>query len=176
VNADERDPLWGLSRKSGNAQEWEPVLRFPDRRNRLAGAGRVKADDRDPRQPQACDSVPERRKNPVRRQPVRVAASGRGPTGSCRPPAALRLQKPFALRFLARQLACPANRLGPLACLLLGRFLEMLLELHFAKHPLALKFLLQRPKRLIDVVVTNANLHVVVTTFLAELHGVQDAA
>jgi len=41
VNADERDPLWGLSRKSGNAQEWEPVLRFPDRRNRLAGAGRV---------------------------------------------------------------------------------------------------------------------------------------
>jgi hypothetical protein len=42
----------------------------------------------------------------------------------------------------------------------------MLLELHFPKNPLALKFLLQSTKRLFDVVVANADLHVVVTTFL----------
>jgi hypothetical protein len=42
----------------------------------------------------------------------------------------------------------------------------MLLELHFTKHTLALKFFLQSTKRLFDIVVTNADLHVVVTTFL----------
>jgi hypothetical protein len=41
----------------------------------------------------------------------------------------------------------------------------MLLELHFAEHALALEFLLERAKRLVDIVVANADLHVVVTTF-----------
>ena len=42
----------------------------------------------------------------------------------------------------------------------------MLLELHFAEHAFALEFFLQSPKGLIDIVVTNTNLHVVFTTFL----------
>ena len=42
----------------------------------------------------------------------------------------------------------------------------MLLELHFTKHTLALKFLLQGAQRLIDVIIANTNLHVVFTTFL----------
>ncbi len=43
----------------------------------------------------------------------------------------------------------------------------MLLELHFTKNTLTLQLFLQGTKRLIDVVVTNANLHVVFTTFLS---------
>lgn len=43
----------------------------------------------------------------------------------------------------------------------------MLPELHFTKHTLTLKLLLQSPKRLVDVVIANRNLHVVVTTFLS---------
>lgn len=43
----------------------------------------------------------------------------------------------------------------------------MLLELHFTENTLALKFFLQSTKRLFDVVVANADLHVVVTTFLS---------
>jgi hypothetical protein len=42
----------------------------------------------------------------------------------------------------------------------------MLLELHFPKNTLTLKLFLQCPKGLIDVIVANANLHVVFTTFL----------
>ena len=42
----------------------------------------------------------------------------------------------------------------------------MLLELHFAKDTFTLKFLLQRPERLFDVIVANTYLHVVFTTFL----------
>ncbi len=43
----------------------------------------------------------------------------------------------------------------------------MLLELHFTKHTFTLKFFLQGAKSLFDVVVTDADLHVVVTTFLS---------
>jgi hypothetical protein len=43
----------------------------------------------------------------------------------------------------------------------------MLLELHLAEDPFALRLLLQSTKRLFDVVVANADLHVVVTTFLS---------
>ena len=42
----------------------------------------------------------------------------------------------------------------------------MLLELHFTKHTLALKFLFQGAQRLIDVIIANTYLHVVFTTFL----------
>lgn len=75
-------------------------------------------------------------------------------------------EKTFALRFLARQLAGTADGLGLLACFFLGRFLEMLLELHFTENPFALKLFLQSTKRLIDVVVANTDLHSGVTTFL----------
>ncbi len=43
----------------------------------------------------------------------------------------------------------------------------MLLELHLAENPFALKLFLQGTKRLFDIVVANADLHVVVTTFLS---------
>ena len=43
----------------------------------------------------------------------------------------------------------------------------MLLELHLTKNTLTLQLFLQSPEGLIDIVVTNANLHVVFTTFLS---------
>ncbi len=43
----------------------------------------------------------------------------------------------------------------------------MLLELHFTKHTFTLKFFLQGPERLFDIVVANTYLHVVFTTFLS---------
>ena len=76
------------------------------------------------------------------------------------------LEQTFALRFFASQLAGPADRFGFLARFFLGRFLEMLLQLHFTEHAFALQLFLQGTKRLIDIVVANTNLHVVVTTFL----------
>jgi hypothetical protein len=73
----------------------------------------------------------------------------------------------FALGFLTRQFPGTPDCFGLLAGTLDRGFLEMLLELHFPKHALALELFLQGPKGLIDVVVTNAYLHVVVTTFLS---------
>ena len=70
-------------------------------------------------------------------------------------------EQPFALHFLARELARPADGLGPLAGLLDRRLLEMLLELHLAEDAFALKLLLQRPERLIDIVVADQYLHLV---------------
>ena len=72
----------------------------------------------------------------------------------------------FALGFLARQFPGTPDRFGFFASPFDGGFLEMLLELHFAEHAFALELFLQSPKGLIDVVITNAYLHVVVTTFL----------
>lgn len=43
----------------------------------------------------------------------------------------------------------------------------MLLELHFPKHTFTLKFLLQSAESLFDVVIADADLHVVFTTFLS---------
>ncbi|EBA13489.1 hypothetical protein RCCS2_06369 [Roseobacter sp. CCS2] len=43
----------------------------------------------------------------------------------------------------------------------------MLLKLHFTKNALTLKLFLQSTQRLIDVVITNTNLHVVFTTSLS---------
>ena len=80
------------------------------------------------------------------------------------------LEETFALGLLARQLAGTADGLGLFARFLLGRFLEMLPELHFTEHAFALQLLLQGAERLIDIVVANTDLHVVVTTFLSKLH------
>ncbi len=77
------------------------------------------------------------------------------------------LEQTFALGFLACQFTGTADRFSFLTRFFLGRFLEMLLELHFTENALALELLLQGTKRLIDVVVANTNLHVVFTTFLS---------
>ncbi len=73
----------------------------------------------------------------------------------------------FALGLLAGEFTGAADSLGLFARFLDRRFLEMLLELHFAENAFTLKFLLQGPKGLFDVIVTDADLHVVVTTFLS---------
>jgi hypothetical protein len=72
-------------------------------------------------------------------------------------------EQTFALQLLARQLAGPADRLGALACALFGGLLIMPAKLHFAENTLALHLLLQRLEGLIDVVVTNENLHAVLS-------------
>ena len=77
------------------------------------------------------------------------------------------LEHSFALCLFASKLAGTPDGLGLLARTFFGRFLVMLLELHFAKHTLTLQLFLQGTKRLIDIVVTNTDLHVVVTTFLS---------
>ena len=65
----------------------------------------------------------------------------------------------FALHALAQQLAVTAHRFGPLPLLAGRRLLEIAAEFHFPEDTLALQFLFQRAQGLIDVVVTNLNLH-----------------
>jgi hypothetical protein len=77
------------------------------------------------------------------------------------------LEHTFALCLLARQFARTADRFSFLACFFLGRLFEMLLELHFTKNAFTLQLFLQSAERLIYIVVTNTNLHVVFTTFLS---------
>jgi hypothetical protein len=77
------------------------------------------------------------------------------------------LETAFALKLLPGKFPCSAYGFGLFACLLDGGLLEMLLELHFAKHAFTLKFFLQSTESLFDVIVADADLHVVVTTFLS---------
>jgi len=65
----------------------------------------------------------------------------------------------FALGALAGQLAGTANRFGLLASLALGRLLEVVATLHFAKEAFALHLLLERFQRLIDVVIADHDLN-----------------
>ena len=77
------------------------------------------------------------------------------------------LQQTFALKLYACQLALTADCFGFFARFAHGWFFDMLLDLLFTKNTLTLKLFLQRTQRLIDVVITNTNLHVVYTTFLS---------
>ncbi len=77
------------------------------------------------------------------------------------------LETAFTLCFLPCQFTSTANSFGFLTGFLHGRLLEMLLELHFTEYAFTLKFLLQSTKSLFDVIVANADLHVVFTTFLS---------
>lgn len=52
-----------------------------------------------------------------------------------------------------------ANGLGLLALALLGRLLEVPPQTHLTENTLPLQLLLERAKGLIDIVVTNVNLH-----------------
>ena len=67
---------------------------------------------------------------------------GRGGLSGCFPGKRWFLDHTFALEFLPGELALPADGLGLLARFLDGRFLEMLLELHFTKHTFALQLFL----------------------------------
>ncbi len=68
-------------------------------------------------------------------------------------------QAAFALGALAGQLAGAAHGLGLFAGLLLRWLLVVTAQLHFAEDAFALHFFLQRAKSLINIVVTDENLH-----------------
>src|SRR4051795_6061682 len=65
----------------------------------------------------------------------------------------------LAFHALAQQLAGAAYGFRLFAGALLGRLLVVPAQLHLAENPLALHLLLQRAQGLIDIVVTNQNLH-----------------
>jgi hypothetical protein len=77
------------------------------------------------------------------------------------------LEAALTLKLLASEFPRTADGFGLLARFLDRRLLEMLLELHFAEHAFALELFLEGPKGLFDVIVADADLHVVVTTFLS---------
>jgi hypothetical protein len=64
-----------------------------------------------------------------------------------------------ALSALAIGLARTTDGRGALARTLLGRLLVVTALLHLAENTFPLHLLLERPKRLVDVVVANGNLH-----------------
>ena len=76
------------------------------------------------------------------------------------------LHSAFALELLAREFARTPDGFSLLTGFFDGGFLEMLFEFHFAEHAFALEPFLQGPKGLFDVIVADADLHVVFTTFL----------
>jgi hypothetical protein len=65
----------------------------------------------------------------------------------------------LALEALARELAGAADRLGFLARFLFGGLLVVAAQLHLSEDALALHLFLERRDGLIDVVVTDENLH-----------------
>jgi hypothetical protein len=71
----------------------------------------------------------------------------------------LHRQQALALQFLPRKFASAANGFRFFANLPLRGFLVVSAELHLAEYTLALHLLLQHPEGLIDIVVTNENLH-----------------
>jgi len=86
---------------------------------------------------------------------ARGGASSRGPWDHPR----LHRQQALALQFLARELAGAADGFRLLSDSLLGGLLVMAAELHLAEDALALHLLLQHFEGLVDIVVTDENLH-----------------
>jgi hypothetical protein len=66
----------------------------------------------------------------------------------------------LALQTLALQLTGAAHGLGTFAGTLFRRLLVITTKLHLAEYALTLHFLLESLQRLIDIIVTNENLHV----------------
>src|ERR1700704_916744 len=71
----------------------------------------------------------------------------------------LHRQQAFAPHLLARELAGAADGFRLLSHSSLGGLLVMAAELHLAEHALALHLLLQHLEGLVDIVVTDENLH-----------------
>src|SRR5215472_4792255 len=71
----------------------------------------------------------------------------------------LHRQQTLPLQLFAGELTGTADGFRLLPDSPLGRFFVMVAELHFAEEPLTLHLLLQRPEGLVDIVVTNENLH-----------------
>jgi hypothetical protein len=75
------------------------------------------------------------------------------------------VSEPFTLQPLALQLAGAAYGFGGFAGAALRGFLVVAAELHFAENTFPLHLLFQRFERLIDIVVTNQNLHLAAFSF-----------
>src|SRR6185295_14381207 len=103
------------------------------------------------------------------------AARSTGAAAFARRGLRLHRQQAFALHLLARQLAGPADRLGLLARFLFGWLFVMAAELHLAEDALALHLFLQRLEGLVDIVVTNENLHAVSFVWLGRMKGLKAA-
>lgn len=71
----------------------------------------------------------------------------------------------LALQAFPLQLACPAHGLRGFARATLGRLLIMPPQLHLAEDSFPLHLFLERFQRLIDIVVTNENLHLAANSF-----------
>src|SRR5664279_3934669 len=71
----------------------------------------------------------------------------------------LHRQQAFALQLLAGELARAAHGFGLFTDLLFGGLFIMAAELHLAENTLALHLLLQHLEGLVDIVVTDENLH-----------------
>src|SRR5579863_1027259 len=94
------------------------------------------------------------------------ARSGAGTGGRLR----LHRQEPLALQTLARKLAGAADRLRLLPCLSFGWFFVMAAKLYLAENTLTLHLFLQRLESLVDIVVTDENLHA--CSFRSRVHGI----
>src|SRR5579875_94540 len=68
-------------------------------------------------------------------------------------------KQPFALHLLARELARAADRFRSFPCLPFRGFFVMAAQLHLAENALALHLLLERLQGLVNIVVTNKDLH-----------------
>src|SRR5262245_60898270 len=71
----------------------------------------------------------------------------------------LHWQQALTLQFLTRDFAGARNGFRLLPGLPLGGFLIMAAKSHLAKNTFALHLLFQHPQRLVDIVVTDENLH-----------------
>ncbi|APH53720.1 Hypothetical protein GbCGDNIH9_8736 [Granulibacter bethesdensis] len=86
--------------------------------------------------------------------------------GTVGPGLAEGVSEPLTLQTLALQLAGAANGFSSFASLAFRRLFKVPTQLHFTENAFALHLLLERLERLIDIIVTNQNLHWVVISFL----------
>jgi hypothetical protein len=85
--------------------------------------------------------------------------SGATPSSGTRHNPGLHGQKTFALQLFAGELAGATDGFGLFPGFPLGGFFVVLSELHLAKDALTLHLLLQNPEGLVDIIVTDENLH-----------------
>ncbi len=79
----------------------------------------------------------------------------------------------FPLQALALQLACAAHGFGGFAGTTLRRLFEMAAQLHFPENALALHLFLERFQRLIDIVITDENLHLAAYSFMGDARTIR---
>jgi hypothetical protein len=83
--------------------------------------------------------------------------------------ARLRRQQTLALQLFAGEFAGATDGFRLLPDSPFRRFLVILAQLHLAKETFALHLLFQRPEGLVDIVVTDENLHVVFSSLIRRL-------